>query len=372
MHGQKLNLRKSRRTRLALLLPGHNEELIIAATIRSALASGMQAKDIYVVDDGSTDSTRQEAAATLPDQNILSVSRRGKAHAVRTAIDHFGIIKRYKWLHVADADSIFCPDYFHIYRSQLDARQWAAAVGFVQSMHGNWISHYRSFSYTYGQHIFRRVQSWFGVISILPGPVTCFRTDIIDKLDFTARSLTEDFDLTLQIHRKKLGRIKFIPEAVNFTQDPRTLPDFYRQTMRWQRGFFQGVRKYRIGMRPHWIDLGVGYQMSESLFYFLQYFVFIPLLLVQTHHWEVVPIALAADYIVICILAGLSAAASRRPAILWSLLYFYVLRPLELWIFLQAFVEVIILGRHKHEIRGWSTDGRRYQLDAKALEEAAQ
>lgn len=364
-------LTKIRKRRLALLLPGHNEELIIETTIRSAMAAGLSARDIYVVDDCSDDHTRQIALKHLRADHVLTVPRSGKARAVIRAIRHFNIEKKYSWVHIADADSVFCPDYFKIYQRHLDAKKYAAAVGFVQSMRGNWIATYRSFSYTYGQHIFRRLQSWLGVISVLPGPVTCFRTDIINELDFAAESLTEDFDLTLQIHRKKLGRIRFIPEAVNFTQDPRTLKDFYAQTLRWQRGFFQGVRKYRIGLRPHLIDLGVGYQMSESVYYLLQLFILTPLLVITTQNWLLSGSVLLADYLAVAVLAIFSAITARRPAILLSLGYFYALRMLELCVFIQAFVEVIILQKHKVVRRGWDTEGRRFKLqtdDIKALQ----
>ena len=89
----------------------------------------------------------------LPAENVLSVERSGKARAVKRAIEHFSIVRRYSWIHVADADSIFCPHYFRIYLRHLDGKKWCACVGFVQSMPGNWIAKYRSFSYTYGQHI---------------------------------------------------------------------------------------------------------------------------------------------------------------------------------------------------------------------------
>lgn len=358
----------ARRKRLALLLPAHNEELILAATIRSAIAAGMQRRDIYVVDDASHDKTREIALQEVGPGNVLSVPRSGKARAVKLAFDFFGLERRYDWLHVTDADSIFCPDYFHIYRAHLDEEQWCAAVGFVQSMGGNWLANYRSFSYTYGQHIFRRIQSWFGIIAVLPGPVTCFRTDIIKKFDFDMESLTEDFDLTMQIHRKRLGRIKFIPEAVNYTQDPRTLKDFYSQTLRWQRGFFQGVRKYRIAGRPHLIDLGIGYQLSESVYYFFQFTLVLPFLALATHGFGASLALLLADYTAICFLALFSAAAVKRPIILTTLPYFYVLRLLELVIFSQAFVEIIILRRFATVPRGWETAGRRYGVTVSEIE----
>lgn len=362
------NKTTARRRRIALLLPAHNEQLILATTIRSAIVAGMNKRDIYVVDDNSSDDTLAIARRELAPANVLSVPRSGKARAVKQAIAYFGIESRYCWLHVADADSIFCPDYFKIYRKNLNSKDWAAAVGFVQSLGGNWIANYRSFSYTYGQHIFKRIQSWFGVIAVLPGPVTCFKTDIIKHLDFETESLTEDFDLTIQIHRKHLGRIRFIPEAVNFTQDPRTLKDFYSQTLRWQRGFFQGVRKYRIGIRPHIIDLGVGYQMSESAYYLCQLVIILPLLAWLNRGWGVSLGLILADYLAICTLAVFSAFAAKRPVILTTLLYFYVLRLFELAVFLQAFIEIMILRQFKSVPLGWGTEGRRYEIASDEIE----
>lgn len=351
------------RRHLALLLPGHNEELILATTIRSAVVAGMEITDIYMVDDDSSDTTRAIALNMLPATNVLTVARSGKAGAVRQAIEQFDIVQKYTWVHIADADSVFCPDYFRIYRKHLDETQWSAAVGFVQSMRGNWIATYRSFSYTYGQHIFRRIQSWAGVISVLPGPVTCFKSDIIKHLDFAAESLTEDFDLTLQIHRKKLGRIRFIPEAINYTQDPRTLKDFIGQTLRWQRGFFQGVKKYRIGLRPHMIDAGIGYQMGESVYYLFQLALIVPLLILSRDGGETLLTILIADFVALGALAVFAAFAAKRPVIILSLPYFYFLRFIELGVFVWAFIEVILLGKFKTVRRGWQTEGRRYEIE---------
>jgi len=357
-----------RRRKLALVLPGHNEELILGATIDSAVAAGLSLNDIYVVDDDSSDDTRRIALSRLSPKNILTVARSGKARAVQQAIEKFEIIKRYCWVHIADADSIFSPNYFRIYRKHLDMRTHAAAVGFVQSMRGNWIATYRSFSYTYGQHIFRRIQSWFGMITVLPGPVTCFQTNIIPRLDFESGSLTEDFDLTLQIHRKRLGRIRFIPEAVNYTQDPRTIRDFYAQTLRWQRGFFQGLKTYRVGLHPRPIDVGIAYQMAESLFYLFQILIMIPLLLLTSASYSAVLLLLLGDYLAVTALAIFSAIAAKRPMILTTLAYFYILRFIELAGFVQSFVDIFVLRKFKKTPRGWQTEGRRYAVSAEDIQ----
>lgn len=357
--------------KLALLLPGHNEEIIIATTIRSALAAGQKLEDIYVVDDCSHDKTRKEALTLLPKENVLTVKRSGKALAVQKGIKKFAIVQRYHWVHIADADSIFGENYFKIYRKNLNAKKYSVAVGFVQSLRGNWISTYRALNYTYSQHINRRIQSYLGMISVFPGPITCFKTSIISQLDFDTGSLTEDFDITLQVHRKKLGAIKYIPKAVNYTQDPLRLRDFCKQTLRWQRGFFQGVKKYHIGIGTQRIDVSIGFQLFQAILYIIQYWIFVPLYIKQTGNWMVIPVMLAADFIVMGLIAMFSMAATKRWNILGALPYFYILRWIELAIFFWAFFEVMLLGRYKNSPVGWSTSGRRYALSSQALQDTA-
>ncbi len=359
------------RRKMALLLPGHNEELIIATTIRSALAAGQEIEDIYVVDDASDDATRKLAVDLLGESNVLSVERSGKALAVKRAIDTFRIVERYEWLHVADADSVFSPDYFRVYRQKLDKKEYAVALGFVQSLRGNWISSYRALTYTLGQHVHRRIQSYLGMISVFPGPITSFRTDILDKLDFRTNTLTEDFDITLQVHRKKLGKIAFIPKAINYTQDPQTLADFCKQSLRWQRGFFQGVRKYRIGLHGQRIDVSLGFQMLQTVLFLVQVGILIPFIIMATGNWMLIPVIMAADFVFVSVVAMWASFVTKRWTLFGAVPYYYFLRWVEMGIYFQAFFEVMVFGQFKTEVRGWATEGRRYKLDTNALRDVA-
>jgi cellulose synthase/poly-beta-1,6-N-acetylglucosamine synthase-like glycosyltransferase len=355
---------------LALLLPSHNEEIILATTIRSAIAAGQKKRDIFVVNDASTDETRKIATELLGKDNVLNVRRSGKALAVKKAIKKFDVEKEYKWLHVADADSVFSPDYFRIYRRKL-SNDYAVAIGFVQSLRGNWISTYRAFSYTYGQHVFRRIQSALGMISVFPGPVTSFRTDILSKLEIHGRNVTEDFDITLQVHRKKLGRIVYIPKAINYTQDPQTFKDFCKQSVRWYTGFFQGIQEHRIGLRKQRIDIGIGLQLLQTVFFLVQVLVLFPIILIQTHHWMAIPLAISIDFILTSIITIFSAAAIRRWTMLGVLPYFYFLRLTELAIYFTAFFKVLALRRYEGDERGWATKDRRYKIAAAAMQDVA-
>ena len=364
-------LDRRKQKKLCLLLPGHNEELIIATTIKSAVAAGQSLSDIYVVDDNSSDNTRKEAIALLGKDHVLSVQRSGKALAVKKGIKKFNLDTRYKWLHIADADSVFGPNYFRIYRKKLNPKKYAVAVGFVQSLRGNWISTYRAASYTYSQHVNRRIQSKLGMISVFPGPITCFRTDILSKLDFEANTLTEDFDITLQVHRQKLGKILYIPSAVNFTQDPQSYRDFCKQNLRWQRGFFQGVKKYKVGMRPQAIDVSIAWQVGQALFYLFEMLVLVPYVIYTTGNWMILPFVIAADFVVNGVITLAASVIIKRWNLIGALPYFYFLRWTEIIIFVTAFFEIYLLRKFRAEIKGWGTEGRRYKLDQNALKDAA-
>jgi cellulose synthase/poly-beta-1,6-N-acetylglucosamine synthase-like glycosyltransferase len=353
--------------KLALLLPGHNEELIIGETIQSAIKAGQDPRDVYVVDDNSDDKTREIAVSMLGKDHVLTVGRSGKALAVQKAIAAFKIADRYIWVHVADADGIFAPRYFEHYIAKLDETKYAVAVGFVQAQRGNWISTYRALTYTYSQHVYRRMQAKLGMISVLPGPITSYRTDILKELEFDTTTVTEDFDITLQIYRKNLGKMVFIPKAINYTQEPASWKDFVKQNMRWQRGFWQGVMKYKIGRGKQRIDISLGFQMGQTFLFLFQIFFLIPIIMLIEHNYMVIPVCIAADIVVYGLTAIIASAASKKWHIFGILPFYYILHWTEIFIYFYAFTEVVILKRFKGASKGWGTEGRRYKLDTQAL-----
>jgi cellulose synthase/poly-beta-1,6-N-acetylglucosamine synthase-like glycosyltransferase len=184
--------------------------------------------------------------------------------------------------------------------------------------------------------------------------------------------MTEDFDITVQVHRKKLGKIVFIPQAINYTQDPQTLRDFCKQTQRWQRGFFQAVKKYRIGVRRQRIDISLGFQMMQTILFLVQLLVLFPLIILITHNWLIIPVAIAADFILNSAISVWAAFVTKRWMVPGAMPYFYFLRWVEIGIYLWSFVEVMLLGRFKTEVKGWATEGRRYKLNLNALQDVAQ
>ncbi len=351
---------RKRRIMLALLIAAHNEELVLENTIRSAIKAGMNPKDMYVVDDNSNDDTSKIAKSILGKDHVIKVRRSGKGLAVTKANKHFKLSKRYRWIHIADADGGFASNYFAVLRAALRP-DYAAASGFVRSLPGGNVGQFRVFEYTFGQEIHRRFQAMMGAVTVIPGPTSIFRSDVFEKVNFANHSLTEDFDVTLQIHRQRLGRIQFIPQAMAYTQDPRTFGDFTKQVSRWNRGLMQGFLTHRIGRKAQRIDFYLTYQVLQNIAFFLSYFLVLPFMAISHHSITVVAVAFLYDVAVLLLLVLLTAMRAGRYDILSNFPQIYTLRWVTLGIFLRSFFEVVFLRKFKGPQGAWDTEGRRYK-----------
>lgn len=346
--------------KLALLIASHNGELVLGNMLRSAINAGMDASDIYVVDDDSDDTTYSIAAGILGRKNVMKVRRSGKGLALSKAGKKFRLSERYRWVHIADDDGGFSRDYFAVLRRELRIK-YAAATGYVRSLPGASVSQYRVFEYTVGQEVHRRFQALFHTVSVIPGPTSIFRGDIFAKVDFANHALTEDFDVTLQIHRQNLGRIQFIPDAIAYTQDPRNLHDFVRQITRWNRGIMQGVLRHKIGRKRQRIDAYLSWQIAQNLFFFFSYFLIAPIVAFIQHSSAVIAATFLYDVIVLLGMALLTSMRSGRWDVMsaFPILYFY--RWVTLFVFLRSLIEVVVLRKFRITQGHWATEGRRYK-----------
>jgi len=359
-------LQKSHRPKrmLALLIAAHNEELVLANTINSAIRAGMSSADIYVVDDNSSDRTSTIAKEIIPAENVIKVRRSGKGLALTKAAKRFQLTNKYRWIHIADADGAFATNYFYVFRRELRVKN-AAATGYVRSLPGKRISEYRVFEYTVGMEVHRRLQTMFNVVPVIPGPTSCFRADVFDKVNFDNKSLTEDFDVTMQLHRHKLGTVQFIPSAVAYTQDPRNLNDYTKQITRWNRGGLQSMLRYKIGRRATPIDAYLSWQIMQNLLFFVSYLIWVPYLTITRHSSSVIATAFVVDVLITFTLTFLVAARTKRWDVVSAFPQVYALRWVSLAVFLKAFFEVVILRKYRTANGVWENSGtRRYVMPA--------
>jgi len=252
---------------VAVIIAAHNEQLVIAHTIRSA-ASLVPVSNIFVVSDGSTDLTTQiatEEGATVLDLN----PNRGKAGAIAAIIDEFELAKRFQVVMLLDADTQLAPDYFETGLPLFNEQDVVAVAGRVISLPeqpgttllGRVIVAHRERVYIVVQylHKFGQAARWANAVSIVPGFASMYRSRVLADIDIEAQGLAiEDYNMTFEVHAKKLGRIAFHPRAaIALTQDPNTLHDYVSQVSRWNLGFWQTVRRHGMHAGRFWAALGL-------------------------------------------------------------------------------------------------------------------
>ncbi|WP_332601509.1 glycosyltransferase family 2 protein [Arthrobacter sp. S2(2024)] len=252
---------------VAVLVAAHNEALVIRETILAASAL-VPRRNIHVVSDMSTDDTA--AIARAAGVKVLDLEpNRGKAGALAAGIAHFDLCKRFKVVMLLDADTRPTPDYLETGLPLFDDPTVVAVAGRAKSIMspapptaiGRFLVAYRERLYIVVQLLLKYGQAAQGanVVSIVPGFASMYRTSALAKIEVLAPGLViEDFNMTFEIHAKKLGRIAFHPSAaVAYTQDPDNLKDYIKQVRRWILGFWQTVRRHGLQFSRFWFVLGL-------------------------------------------------------------------------------------------------------------------
>ncbi len=237
---------------VAVLIPAHNEELVIQNSI-AAIAALVPRGNIHVVSDGSTDQTAELARQT--GVNVIETRANvGKAGALEEAIERFGLVKRFQAVLLLDADTTVEPGYFDAALPHFNDPQVVAVAGAVRTNHerglsliGKALVCHRQRIYAITQRLLKFGQTWrfTNATHIVPGFASLYRTSVLPRIEMNPPGLViEDFNMTFEIYQKRLGKVAFTLNAVAVTQDPDNLRDYIRQIKRWGLGLWQTVRRH--------------------------------------------------------------------------------------------------------------------------------
>jgi cellulose synthase/poly-beta-1,6-N-acetylglucosamine synthase-like glycosyltransferase len=336
--------------KIAVLIPVYNEEPVFKGTITALRSADMDLRDIYVVDDRSTDNTA-EIARSLG-VNVFTVEKNGgKAAAQRAALKHFDLLNRYDWVIFLDGDTKVEPYFINaMYKAAKEDPSVALYVGQVTSANNDHIyAAARTYEYTFSHDITKIGQDNFNVVYVAPGCTSMYRTDVLSKMEIDSQTLAEDMDLTIQVHR--LGeKVKYVHDARVVTQDPNNFKDYSKQVVRWFRGFWQVMRKHEVFSfkKKSRVDLYMLYIALDSLLFnrvFLVAFGFLTL------PANMVLAGMLIDYLVFIGIGGIIALKTKRPQVFYKAPAFYLLSYVNLYALLRSFVEIILLNK---ELLTWN------------------
>jgi poly-beta-1,6-N-acetyl-D-glucosamine synthase len=249
---------------VAALVPAHNEELVIADTLAS-LSALIRPSNIFVISDGSNDHTGE--IARKHGVNVLEFyPGKGKAGALEACIKHFEIAKKYKAVVLVDADTRLKRDYFVKALPYFNDSKVVAVAGYASTIWNpeklSWrqilFLLHRERVYFLTQRLVKFGQTWghMGVAPIVPGFASMYRTSILNKVDINPTGLViEDFNMTFEVHHKKLGKIAHHPSVVAYTQDPDNGRDYFRQVKRWHLGFWQTIKLHGFWFGKFWVAM---------------------------------------------------------------------------------------------------------------------
>jgi len=368
---------------VAIVIAAHNEELVIEATIRSA-ARQVPAQNVFVACDGCTDRTVEIARAC--GATALDIRpNRGKAGAIRAIVEELQLARRFEVMLLLDADSQLHENYLRSGLPEFADPEVVAVAGRATTildpppptLMGRILVAYRERLYLSVQYLqkFGQAARLLNAVSIVPGFASMYRTRVLADIDIDAPGLAiEDYNMTFEVHAKRLGRIAFRPDAaIALTQDPDNLTDYRKQMRRWSLGFWQTVRRHGVHAGRFWalLAISIAELVTSSVFMVLV----VPIVLVSVAAAvlaasgvdgsgvsagiaEVIPpIAVIAGVLVPdYLLSVLAAVLARRPGYLVLGVVFPVLRMLDAWLCLRAMFDAYL---RRHTDGRWASPERR-------------
>lgn len=346
--------------RIAVLIPVFNEEPVLQGTIEALLEAGCPLRDIFVVDDRSTDRTAEIAAGL--GVNVHTVPKNGgKARAQDAALRHFCLLDRYGWVLFLDGDTKVDVNFMREMHEAVanGAPNVALFVGQVRSVRNNHVySALRAMEYAFGHDLIKQGQSNCNVILVSPGCASMYRSSVLKDMHIDHGTLAEDMDLTIQAHRKRMC-VRYVASAIVNTQDPSSFKDYYKQILRWDRGFWQIVKKHHffsLTKKKQFIDLYLIFITLDTLV-FNKIIVGLGIAITQPKY---LPYALIGDLLVGFSVALYAAARSRRWDVLYKYPLYYWLSYVNFYAFISAMLDIVVLGKTR---LNWNKV-KRYDFDS--------
>lgn len=368
---------------VAIVIAAHNEELVIEATIRSA-ARQVPVTNVFVACDGCTDDTARIARACGATAHDIRPNR-GKAGAIRAIVEELRLAERFAVLLLLDADSQLHDDYLATGLPAFADPEVVAVAGRATTildpppptLMGRILVAYRERLYLSVQYLqkFGQASRLLNAVTIVPGFASMYRTRVLAEIDIDAPGLAiEDYNMTFEVHAKRLGRIAFRPgAAIALTQDPDNLVDYRKQMRRWSLGFWQTVRRHGLHAGRFWalLAMSIGELVTSAVLMVL----FVPIVLVSVGSALLAgsgldasgvsagiagvlpPLAVVAGVLVPdYLLSVLAAVLARRPVYLVLGPVFPALRMLDAWLCLRAMADAFL--RRQTDGR-WASPERR-------------
>ncbi|HTK82625.1 MAG TPA: glycosyltransferase [Bacteroidota bacterium] len=244
----KKDVHACRQRLFAVVIPAHNEEMIIEKTLRSLLAIDYPQDlfDVILLADNCSDNTAEigrSFAATVYEREDMSL--RGKGHALRWCFDRLlSSGKPYDACVVIDADSEVSDNVLHVFNHYLEHGASVVQIAdVVKPQPGAWNSEILRLAFTLYNVVRPMGKKVLGCSAGLRGNGMCFSVSTLRNVPWQAYSLTEDFEYGLMLLLQDIN-VVFAPEATAVNTMPTEAKNSQSQRTRWELGRLPVIKKY--------------------------------------------------------------------------------------------------------------------------------
>jgi poly-beta-1,6-N-acetyl-D-glucosamine synthase len=228
---------------VSVIVPAYNEGKVIRNCVDSILADEYPRKEIFLVDDGSTDDTLEAMQRYEDLANVVVISQEngGKASALNAGIARASG----DMLFFVDADGIFAPTTITEMLSGFDRPDVGGVCGNDEPVNLDRMQTRLLALLTHGTAFVRRALTRINCLTIVSGNLGAFRRAVIEEVGgFTEGFIGEDLELTWRLRRAGY-RVNFCPRARVYAEMPSTLRSLWKQRVRWTRGLVQTARRHK-------------------------------------------------------------------------------------------------------------------------------
>ena len=296
----------------SILIPAHNEEKVIGATIESMLKLDYPKKKlrIIVINDGSTDTTKKiiERYAKRDSRVELFNIPRGKGGKGKSRALNLGV-KRVKSEIIAVYDADNTPEknsLRYLVAQLLLNKELGGVIGKFRTVNKNHnlLTKFINVETLSFQSMLQAGRWQMHGIATLPGTNFVMWTSLIRQLDgWDEEALTEDSELSIRIYEAGY-KIKYIPYAITYEQEPQEWKVWIKQRMRWVRGNNYVVSKF-LKHIPNFKNKRLAFDLLYTL---ALYYIFFAAIIISDFLFvlsglSLVSISLPGPYTVVWIMA---------------------------------------------------------------------
>jgi cellulose synthase/poly-beta-1,6-N-acetylglucosamine synthase-like glycosyltransferase len=237
--------------RFLFLVPAHNEEKVIGALVENLMSLDYP-RELYavcVIADNSTDKTADIArvlGAVVLEHTSLPGEKKGKPYAIKYALDNIEKLfsEAFDAVAIFDADNLVSLNYLREMNNHLlNGDKLVQCYIDSKNPNDNFITLGYATSFFYINRSWQLARYRLGFGNSIGGTGFCVDVQVMKKVGWTARSLTEDLEFTVQCLLIGI-KATWCHYARVYDEKPEKFSVSCVQRLRWVRGHWDVCFKY--------------------------------------------------------------------------------------------------------------------------------